>query len=194
MRLMRRYSLGLLAVISSVMVSAKGIPEWQIVPSESQITFTATQNGAPVTGSFKSFTGDIHVDPENYKTSTIHIIVDINSLTTSYSDLIETLTSEDWFNAKMFPKADFSATKFSKLSNKTYKADGELTIRDKSAPVTLIFTAVESPENHGVIEGQTVIKRSTFGVGQGEWASTDEVKDDVTVNFKVGAVIKKAKK
>lgn len=64
------------------------------------------------------------------------------------------------------------------------------TIRDKSVPVTLTFSAEELALNKQQVIGSTVIKRSTFGVGQGEWASTDEVKDEVTVKFKVVAVRK----
>lgn len=164
-----------------------GLPEWQIVPAESNLTFTATQNGAPVSGEFKKFSGEILVDPADYKTSSIHIVVDMNSLSASYTDLTATLATSDWFNINAFPQADFKATEFNKTGDKTYQANGTLIIRDKSAPVTLTFTAEQNPENHALVEGSTTFKRSTFGVGQGEWASTDEVKDEVTVNFKIVA-------
>ncbi len=35
---------------------------WQIIPDKSLITFTATQNGSPVTGTFKKFNGTIDFD------------------------------------------------------------------------------------------------------------------------------------
>lgn len=165
-------------------------PQWHIVPAESQLTFTATQNGAPVSGQFKTFSGDIYVDPNDLKNSSIDIVVDINSISASFADLKETLITTDWFNARLFPKAEFKATEFKKTGGNTYQATGTLTIRNQSAPVTLSFTAEESSPNKGVVMGNTVIKRSTFGVGQGEWASTDEIKDEVTVNFKVVAVKK----
>lgn len=165
-------------------------PQWQIVPAESQLTFTATQNGAPVSGQFKTFSGDIHVDPNDLKNSSIDIVVDINSISAPFADLKETLITSDWFNVKLFPKAEFKATEFKKTGDKTYLATGTLTIRDQSAPATLNFTSEELSPNKWVVIGNTVIKRSTFGVGQGEWASTDEIKDEVTVNFKVVAVKK----
>lgn len=67
----------------SSLLNATALPEWQIVPNESTLTFTATQNGAPVSGQFKAFTGKIYVDPANYKESKIDIIVDISSLSSS---------------------------------------------------------------------------------------------------------------
>ncbi|HAT1821728.1 TPA: YceI family protein [Legionella pneumophila] len=177
-------------VVLIPMVAEAAPPQWMIVPSESQLTFTGTQNGAPVTGEFKTFTGEIFVDPNNLSVGSIDIIVDITSLSTSYADLKETLLTSDWFNPNLFPKAEFKATQFKQTGKNTYEAIGTLTIRDKSASVALTFSAEElAPDKQQVI-GSTVIKRSTFGVGQGEWASTDEVKDEVTVKFKVVAVKK----
>lgn len=177
------------AILMPLMTKAAPI-QWVIVPSESQLTFTGTQNGAPVTGEFKTFTGEIFVDPNDLSVGSIDIIVDITSLSTSYADLKETLLTSDWFNPKLFPKAEFKATQFKQTGKNAYEAAGTLTIRDKSAPVILNFTAQELAPNKRQVEGSTVIKRSAFGVGQGEWASTDTVKDEVTVKFKVVAIKK----
>lgn len=62
-----KYSLWVLMIFLNSLIYASNSPEWEIVPSQSEITFTGTQNGAPVTGRFKKFTGQIFVDPVNYK-------------------------------------------------------------------------------------------------------------------------------
>lgn len=167
------------------------LPQWDIVPAESSISFTGTQNGAPVTGSFKSFTGTIQADPAKYQNSTIDFVIQMNSISVAYAELATILVTPEWFNIKAFPKAEFKSTSFKKINGKTYEATGVLTIKNKAVPTTLTFTAVESPKNHVVVEGSTSIKRSAFGIGEGEWASTDVIKDDVTVNFKIAAVRKK---
>ncbi|WP_238583835.1 YceI family protein [Legionella brunensis] len=158
-----------------------------MVPSKSTLRFTATQNNAPASGEFKKFSGKISVDSENYKASSIDIIVDMTSLSSSYSDLKDTLLTTDWFNVQLFPTAEFKATNFNKTGDNSYEANGVLTIRDKSAPVKLIFTAQETSSDTALVVGETTLKRSTFGVGQGEWASTEEIKDEVKVNFKIVA-------
>lgn len=162
-------------------------PEWQIDPSQSILAFTATQNGAPVTGQFKTFTGEIFVDPANYKTSSVHIVIDMNSIATDYADVKTTLLTSDWFNVKMFPKAEFKSTDFNKTGDNSYQAIGNLTIRDKTVAVTLTFTTEQPSPDTGIVTGNTVLKRDAFGVGQGEWSSTDQVKDEVKVNFKITA-------
>ena len=172
--------------LSSFEASAAA-PEWKIIPEKSSITFTAIQNGAPVTGQFKNFTGEIFVDPKDYKSSSVHIVVDISSITSSYSDITSTLSTPDWFNVKMYPKAEFKSTSFNKVGDKKYQAMGTLTLRGKSLPVTLTFTAEETSPGVGTVEGSTVLKRTDFGIGQGDWSSTKEIKDEVKVNFKIVA-------
>ncbi|KTD36140.1 putative YceI-like family protein [Legionella nautarum] len=162
-------------------------PEWQIEPNQSSLSFTATQNGAPVTGQFKTFTGEIFVDPANYKASSVHIVIDMNSISTDYADVKNTLLTADWFDVKMFPKAEFKSTDFNKTGDNSYQAIGNLTIRDKTVPVTLTFTTEQPSADTGVVIGNTILKREAFGVGQGEWSSTDQIKDDVKVDFKITA-------
>ncbi len=163
---------------------------WEMIPNESQLSFTATQNGSPVKGEFKQFTANLQVDVNDLKNSSIDIIIDINSLTTSYNEVQTTLLTPDWFNVKMFPKAEFKSTDFIKTGENAYQAKGTLTIRDKSVPVILNFTSSFPSENKGIVQGSTSFKRNAFGIGQGEWASTDQIKDEVTVNFKVSAMKK----
>jgi polyisoprenoid-binding protein YceI len=162
---------------------------WQIVPNESELTFTGTQNGAPVSGNFKQFSGTIMFDPNDLKNSSINIVVDINSVITSYAELKDTLLTSDWFDAKSFPKAEFKSAEIDKVNDKEFAAKGTLTIRDKSQPVVLTFTESESGSK-ATASGSTSFKRTIFGVGQGEWAGTGQVKDDVTINFKVVATKK----
>ena len=176
---------GLLILASFTTVAAPD--EWEMIPAESQLTFTATQNGAPVSGEFKAFSAKLVADPNDLKNSSIDIIVDMNSISASYDQLKDTLISADWFNVKLFPKAEFKANEFKKTGDNAYQALGTLTIRDKTLPVTLSFTSNLSDPKKGSVNGTTTIKRNAFGVGQGDWASTDQIKDDVTVTFKVTA-------
>src|SRR5690242_13717360 len=85
------------------LVAFADIPSWKIVPNESSLTFTATQNDAPVTGTFTSFSGDIHFDPANLDKSNVKIVVNTGSISDPYNQLSDTLKSADWFNTKQFP-------------------------------------------------------------------------------------------
>ncbi|QLH43385.1 MAG: YceI family protein [Coxiellaceae bacterium] len=163
---------------------------WQLVPDQSSITFTATQNNAPIIGKFTRFSGDINFDPKQLNTSHAKITVDMNSVSASYEVVADTLKTPDWFDVKQFPQAIFEANNFSKTADNQYQANGTLTLRDKTLPVTLTFSQENTSDTQYKIKGSTSIQRTNFGVGRGEWSKTNEVKDQVQINFIV-TMIKK---
>ena len=52
-----------------------------------------------------------------------------------------------------------------------------------SKPVTLTFTW--TPGAKPVLTGKAVVKRLDFGVGEGEWADTELIPNDIAVGTKV---------
>jgi polyisoprenoid-binding protein YceI len=179
-----------IALLSLPLLAMAELPKWQIIPDKSSITFTATQNNAPVTGQFKTFTGEITFDSEQLSNSNVTITIDTDSVTTSYAEIAETLKKPDWFDVKIFPKATFKATSFSKMGDHSYQANGTLTLRDKSVPLSLTFDIRPITKTTSVATGETILQRTTFGIGKGEWANTDSVKDEVKVNFSLTATKK----
>lgn len=168
-------------------IAFASVPKWQIIPERSSLSFEATQNDAPVIGRFKNFSGEILFDPTKLAESQVTITVDMTSIDTDYEDLTNTLKSEEWFNVEKFPTAVFKSTKFSKLSDSQYQAEGHLIIRDKSVPVTLHFELKKFTDQEAIIEGNVDVKRLAFDIGTGEWKSVKEVKDEVKIKFNVAA-------
>jgi polyisoprenoid-binding protein YceI len=156
---------------------------WKIDPSKSNLTFTGTQNNAPTSGSFKKFDGIIQFSLDQLNISNVAINIDTSSINTSYILVSDMLKSADWFDVKTFPKAVYTAKLFSKVDQHNYIAHGSLTIRDKTMPVMVKFNWQDSSPITAQVRGSANVKRSSFGVGRGEWAGTDLVKDDVTINF-----------
>lgn len=166
------------------------VTQWEIVPTESSIGFTATQNNAPVTGSFKSFSGDIFFDKDALKTNKVHIVIAMDSVTSAYKEVSTTLLSDAWFDVKRFPKATFDASDFTALGNNQYQAKGILTLRDKKLPILFTFTLENLNADKTRVKGSVTLKRTQFDVGQGEWRDTKVVKDDVLVDVVIVAVKK----
>lgn len=186
---MKKYCLLLLLLFS---LNSYAVSEWIIIPTESKLTFTATQNGAPVEGEFTTFTGTIFFDRNDMKDNKVNIEIDMKSLKTSYADLTQTLKTAEWLNIITFPSAKFTANQFQKVTNNQYIANGNLTVKDKTIPIKLNFTEETTSNPDKVkVSGNTILKRTAFSVGQGEWASTKEVKDEVAINFVVTATRKK---
>lgn len=180
---MKMTSVLLIASTSFAFSLEAATPSWKIVPHESTLVFTATQNNAPVKGKFTEFEGDIQFDPKQPESSKVTINVNTNSIDTSFKDIAETLKAADWLSTALFPKATFETTKITKQDDSHFEAIGNLTIRDKTIPTTMAFTLNEYDPKHAEVKGSASLKRTPFGIGQGEWSNTDEIKDDVIVDF-----------
>jgi polyisoprenoid-binding protein YceI len=159
------------------------VPQWQIIREGSTISFAGTQNNAPVTAEFTSFDAKIYFDENNLKDSHVNFTVDMNSIKGSFVELISMLKTSDWFDTSSYPTAKFTSTAFTHQEGNQYQVSGELEVRDKKAPITLLITVAQKTPTTLLVKGETDIKRTMFGVGQGDWSDTKEVKDEVKVNF-----------
>lgn len=177
-----------MAVIFFVVMPMISSAAWKIISPQSQITFIATQNNSPLVGEFKKISGDIEFNPAQFDKSKVKIIVDLNSVTTAYPEVAGMLKSADWFNVQMFSQAIFVADNFEKVSDKRFQAAGVLTLRDKILPIQVYFILDQYSPTFAKAHGSFKLKRLLFGVGRGDWEKTDNVKDDVQVNFNLTAV------
>lgn len=178
-----KYAIFLYCSLLSLQAFA-ALQHWKIIPAESRLSFIGTQNGAPAGGYFTSFSGDIQLDRNNVNTGYVKITVDMRSIAMTYADFTETLTASDWFNVGIYPDAVFQATQFQQVGKIQYQAKGTLTIRDRTLPMSLAFTAKNLSANKMRVTGKFIIRRSLFGIGQ----NTQTIQDKVIVNFVITAV------
>lgn len=172
-----------LALLLGHSTHVAAIPSWAIIPEQSSVTFTATQNNAPIKGKFTQFGGDIQFDPSQLKESKIQVEVDTNSVSMPLKEITDALKTPDWLSTAAFPTATFETVGITKIDDKQFSANGNLSIRDKTFPVTINFTVDEFTTEKAQVKGNTTVKRIRYGVGQGEWANTDEIKNDVIIDF-----------
>lgn len=173
----------LLLLSPALLHAAEEQKRWFVIPPESNITFTATQNNAPIKGSFKEFIFDISFSPDQPENSRVLGAVKLSSLQMDYADAAKTALSPAWFDAEKFPTAQFNSTAITHLGKKNYVAEGELTLHGVKLPVILHFTLEEYSDKKARVKGEASLNRNAFGIGKGEWAATDVIKDEVTINF-----------
>ena len=90
-----------------------------------------------VTGEFKEFDGTVESSKEDFSDAKIYFEADVNSVTTGNEQRDGHLKSDDFFNAAVYPKLKFVSTEISKNDEHQYKVNGELTIRDRTLPITV---------------------------------------------------------
>jgi len=155
--------------------------------AKSTLQYAFVQAGAQNKGAFKKFSTTLEFAPDNLPASKLDVPVDMSSLDTGDKERDDTLRGADLFNIAKYPQARFTSTQILKTAT-GYDAVGKLTLRGVTRDVHVPFTlrtATEQGKPVGYLTGETTIKRLDFGVGQGDWKSTEWVGDAVTISYSV---------
>jgi len=153
--------------------------EWSILHDDSRLGFEATQQGGEFEGRFESFSADMRFSADDLAASRFDVRIDTGSVETGSSQRDSALPNDDWFNVDVFPQATYVADTLRATDN-GYAAEGTLTIRNNSHPVTLPFTW-EVDGDRAMMDGAVVIDRTRFGVGQGDWSDPSVAGHEVRV-------------
>jgi polyisoprenoid-binding protein YceI len=163
-------------------------PRFVADAARSSLAFTFVQAGAESLGAFKKFSTELRYDEKNLAASSLLVIVQTASLDTQDQDRDTTLKGADLFDVSKFPTAQFLAKSLTRRTDGSFEASGKLTIRGVVKHVRLPLTIVASLERGKPVidlRGETTIKRLDFGVGQGDWKSTEWVNDAVKISYYV---------
>lgn len=155
---------------------------WRVDPAASRLTFTAVQAGARFSGRFTRFDAQIDFDGANPSGSRFAVRVATASADTYDEQRDSVLRGPDFFRTRDYPQALFVTDEFAAADGE-WTAAGSLTLRGVTRSVPLRFRFLKLPDGGARLEGSTVIRRLDFGVGQGEWADTKWVGNDVEIAF-----------
>ena len=159
-------------------------------PAKSTLQFSFVQAGATNTGKFAKFPVALDAAADGSAASKLDVTVDMTTMDSGDKDRDDTLRGPDLFSVAKFPQAQFTATQITKTAT-GFDALGKLTIRGVTRDQHVLFTLrVANEQGHAVsyLTGKTVVHRLDFGVGQGDWKSTEWVGNDVTVSYNVRLV------
>lgn len=162
---------------------------WTADPAKSTVGFTFVQAGAKNSGQFDRF--GVTLDLATPTSGRLDVTIDVASLNTKDKDRDATLRGADLFDVARQPRATFAAPQLKDLGGGKFEAAGTLTIRGVAKPVTLPLTlrsATEGGQPVYYLDGRTTVRRLDFGVGQGDWKSTEWVGNDVDVTWTVRLV------
>ncbi|MFT7775776.1 YceI family protein [Roseateles sp.] len=149
-------------------------------PEKSDLSFTFKQMGVPVDGKFRKFEAQLDFDAKKPEAGKIAFTVDLGSVSLGDPSFDKEVAGTPWFDTKRNGKATFVSSGIKPTGPGKYDVAGKLTIKGASRDVVVPITLAS-----GVAAGSVAIKRLDFKIGDGEWADTSMVANDVTVKFKL---------
>jgi len=179
------------AVVFSALLAnalpALAVTGWVADETPGTITWEGTDGGGTAfSGRCTAFIADIAFDTEALDASSVTVAIDMMSCLTGEAQKDEYLPAEGWFNVADYPKAVFEAKTFRHEGGNRYLAEGTLTLRGETNPVTLPF-ALDIDGGKAHVTGETVLNRLDFGVGAGQLASPEVAAPEVTVRINLTA-------
>lgn len=163
---------------------------WTIDGSHTYVDFSIRHIVAQSKGSFKTISGEFNFADEG---SSMNIVIDANSINTSNEKRDNHLRSEDYFEVATYPTITFTSTDITK-TDEGFVAKGNLTIKEVTKEVSLPIVYVGKQyiekwdSTSAALEGDIVVNRAEYGVGE----AGGLLGDDVKIHFSVELNPKKA--
>jgi cytochrome b561/polyisoprenoid-binding protein YceI len=135
--------------------------DWQV--QDGTLAISVVQMGSTVQGEFSDWTAQISYDEAATTPKTGEVTVTISIPSLSLGSVTQQAMGPDYFDAGQFATAVFQAD-----LNRTETglvADGTLTIKDKSIPLSFPF-ALDITNGVASAQGSAQVNRMDFGIGQ----------------------------
>ena len=179
---MRNLYVGLATAMTlSVVAAAAAAAGYTSDAQQSRLEFVGLQAGAEFKGVFHKFTADVDFAPDTLAGSRIDVQIDMNSVDSMDKDRDATIRGKDVFDVAHNPTAHY-VTKSITKTPAGFSAVGALTLRGVTKDVPIEFQFVPAAAG-AKLSGSAKLNRLDFGVGQGDWKSTDTVGNAVKINF-----------
>ena len=174
-------SLSAVALSTALLTTSAGAAGYLADPAAGKLEFVGVQAGAEFTGAFHKYTAAIDFAPDALAGAHFDVQIDLTSVDSKDKDRDQTIRGSDIFDVAHFPTAHYVTKTITKTAT-GFSATGSLTLRGVTKDVPIDFQFV-STGPQARLDGTAKLKRLDFGVGQGDWKSTEWVADAVKINF-----------
>ena len=169
--------------VAALLLAFPAAAQQKIIAAKSSIRFVTKQMNVPVEGVFKRFDATVAFDPAKPEATKAEFEVELGSIDLGSAEGDTEAKRKAWLNIDAFPKAKFVASSVKSLGGGKFEASGPLTIKGTSQNIVAPFTVAEAGGMR-TVEGQFTLKRLQYKIGEGPWADTDTVADDILVRFR----------
>src|SRR4051812_25832793 len=148
---MKRMLLALPLIALVTNTQAFGAQHWKVDTAKSKLGFSVGWGGQPFTGVFRSWSADIDFDPNDLAHSHATVNVNVGSEASDDAETDGSVKGAEGFAVSQFPTAVFKVNGFTHKSGDAYVAQGTLSLKGISRPVTLPFTLTLSGNTAHVV-------------------------------------------
>jgi polyisoprenoid-binding protein YceI len=156
-----------------------------VIANKSEIGFTMKQMGVKFDGRFRKWNADVVFQPKALATSRAAIDVDLGSVDLASSESETEAKGPLWFDTAKFPVAHFASTSIRDLGGDRYEVVGRLMLKGITHDCIVPLAIKTDAAGNRVAEGTFSLRRLDYRIGEGEWADTGTVDNDILVHVRM---------
>jgi len=150
--------------------ATKASTETTLKKVDGQVKWTGYGVGKSHGGTVNIKSGEVKL--KNNEITSAQFVLDMETLNAPDSDKLKAhLKSDDFFSVATYKEATFKTTKIEALKGAEEKSDivkyaltGDLTIKDKTAPITLVVTVTQAGKKFSAKGNAEIADRTKYGI------------------------------
>jgi len=168
-----------------LMAASAGAGAQGVLIDRSEIRFVAKQTGGSVEGRFRKWKANVDFRPKDPEKSKAIFEIELASIDLASEETEIEARRPAWFDTAKFPIATFESTAVRGVGSDRYRIDGRLSIKGVTRDVSIPVALRKDAGGNSVAEGEFSVKRLDFKVGEGMWADTSTVADEVAIRIRM---------
>ena len=156
-----------------------------VLVDRSEIRFVARQLGVNVEGRFRKWKADVVFLPQDLARSKAEFDIDLASIDLASEDSEREVRDKLWFDTASYPVAHFASTSIRDLGGNRYEVAGALTLKGIRRETVVPVAVRKDTAGNSVAEGSFSLMRLDYRIGEGMWADTKTVTNEIIVRIRM---------
>ncbi|TFH88206.1 YceI family protein [Billgrantia azerbaijanica] len=174
----KKTALATVLSVATLGVAAQSQAADYVIDTEGQhafVQFKISHLGfSRIIGSFESFDGAFHYDPNDLEASRVNMEIDVSSLNTNHAERDKHFLSDDFLDAGEYPTATFTSTGFEPTGEGEGVVTGKLSLHGETREIEMPVTLMGEGEDpwggyRAGFEGRTTLALADFGIDMSQF-------------------------
>ncbi len=171
--------------LAAMLLAAGQASAQGVLIDRSEIRFVSRQLGSSVEGRFRKWRANVDFRPRELARSKADLEIELGSVDLASEETETEVKRPRWFDVAQFPVARFASTAIRETGVDRYEIAGQLSIKGTTRDVVVPVTLRRDVSGNSIADGQFTLRRLDFRLGDGQWADTDTVANDVVVRVRM---------
>jgi len=168
-----------------LMAASGGASAHGVLIERSEIRFAGKQTRGALEGKFRKWRANVDFRPKELAKSKADFEIELDSIDLASEETEAEVRRPAWFDTAKFPVARFTSSAMKDLGGDRYEIAGRLSMKGVTREVVIPIALRKDAAGNSVAEGQFAFNRLDFRIGDGVWADTGTVANEVGVRIRM---------